>query len=133
MSKEMLVLQLGCPQCGAVLTEGTRVRLDAYVASTGQDGEVALSAVFGEYAVETDLVIPDGAVVELRCPRCDEAVTINAGCRKCGAPMASLNQVGGGYVEFCSRRGCKGHALGGEGDVDAMMSLLNKKFNTPYD
>ena len=33
-------------------------------------------------------------------------------CKLCGAPMASLNIAKGGYLEFCSRRGCKGHALG---------------------
>ncbi len=39
----------------------------------------------------------------------------------------------GRVLEFCSRRGCKGHALGGVGDIDQMMSLMNKMFETPYD
>jgi hypothetical protein len=47
--------------------------------------------------------------------------------------MASLNIVNGGSVEFCSRRGCKGHALGGFGDVDQMMTLVNNMFRTPHD
>ena len=29
MSKQMLVLELCCPQCKALLTEGTKVHLDA--------------------------------------------------------------------------------------------------------
>jgi hypothetical protein len=47
--------------------------------------------------------------------------------------MASLNIRDQGYIEFCSRRGCKGHALGGVGDIDQMMQLMNKMFETPYD
>jgi hypothetical protein len=47
--------------------------------------------------------------------------------------MASLNLTSGGYLEFCSRRGCKGHALGGVGDIDQMMNLMNRMFETPYD
>ena len=54
-------------------------------------------------------------------------------CKVCGAPNASLDLKSGGYIEFCTRRGCKGHALGGIGDVDEMMSLMNRMFETPYD
>jgi hypothetical protein len=54
-------------------------------------------------------------------------------CKLCGASMASLNLAGGAYIEFCSRRGCRGHALGGIGDIDQMMSLMNRMLDTPYD
>ncbi len=133
MSKQMLILQLCCPHCNALLTQENKVHLDAYVKDHNQDGEVRLSAVFGEYKIESSLEIPDGAIVEFRCPKCDTSVMLSIYCKICGAPMASLNQSGGGYIEFCSRRGCKAHALGGTGDIDDMMSLMNRKFNTPYD
>lgn len=133
MSKQMLVLQMCCPHCNALLTKGNRLHLDGYLKDSNQDGEVVMSAVFGEYGIETALDIPEGTVVEYRCPKCDMSIMIPARCRKCGAPMASINQVQGGYVEFCARRGCKGHALGGEGDIDEMITLMNKTFNTPYD
>jgi hypothetical protein len=133
MSKDMLVMQLCCPHCSEVLTEGNRIRLDAYLKDTNQDGELYLSAVFGEYDMQTTLDIPQGTTAEFRCPKCDQGIMISFYCRACNAPMASLNQVGGGYVEFCCRRGCKGHAIGGQGDIDDMISLMNKKFNTPYD
>ena len=54
-------------------------------------------------------------------------------CKICGAAMASLNIAKGGHLEFCSRRGCKAHALGGTGNIDDMMSLMNRMFETPYD
>jgi hypothetical protein len=133
MSKEMLLLQVCCPYCRAQLTDGTMVRLQAYVGDTNEDGEVYLSAVFGDNTVRTDLAVPEGAVTEFRCPSCDQSLMLQVPCRLCGAPMASINIRSGGVVEFCSRRGCKGHALGGFGDVDQMMSLVNSMFNTPHD
>jgi len=129
----MLILPLCCPQCAAELTEGTRVSLNAFVKETRQEGEMRLSAVFGDYSVETDLDVREGLIVEFHCPRCDASIMLPLACKICGAPMASLNLRNGGYVEFCSRTGCKGHAIGGMGDIDDMMSLMNRMFDTPYD
>jgi len=129
----MLLLQVCCPYCRTPLTEGNRVHLEAYVRDTNQDGKVYLSALFGDAAVDTDLEIPEGAVAEFRCHSCDQSLMLQVPCRLCGAPMASINIKSGGVLEFCSRRGCRGHALGGFGDVDQMMSLVNSMFNTPHD
>jgi predicted RNA-binding Zn-ribbon protein involved in translation (DUF1610 family) len=133
MTTNLLLMELSCPYCTRVLTEGTMVVLDGFVRDTHQDGQVALSALFGDYTVETELQIPEGAVVEFRCPKCDASIMLAIPCRICGAPMASLNLTGGGYLEFCTRRGCKGHALGGVGNIDDMVSLMNKMCETPYD
>ena len=133
MTRHMLVLDLSCPQCGATLTEGAKVHLDAFIRDTHQQGVVYLSAVFGDYTMETDLAIAEGTAVEFRCPECEASIMLPLPCRICGASMASLNLRAGGYLEFCSRRGCKAHALGGVGDVDDLMSLMNKMFDTPYD
>jgi hypothetical protein len=133
MTKKMLLMKLECPQCRELLTEGNEVVLDAYVEATHQDGQVALSAVFGDYSLRTDLEIPDGAVASFRCPRCDASLMVTAHCKLCGAPMASLNIEETGYLEFCSRRGCKAHSIGGTGDIDEMMNLMNRLMGTPYD
>lgn len=133
MTNRQLLLELSCPYCNRSLTKGTKVLLDAFIKDTHQDGQVALSALFGDYTVETELSIPEGATAEFRCPECDASVMLALPCRLCGAPMASLNITSGGYLEFCSRRGCKGHALGGVGNIDDMISLMNKMFETPYD
>jgi hypothetical protein len=109
------------------------VRLNASVKDAHRDGEVRLSAIFGEYSIETDLEIPAGALVEFRCPACDQSLMLPTPCKMCGAPMASLNLKDGGYVEICSRRGCTGHTLGGSGDIDAMIGLINRMMNTPHD
>jgi hypothetical protein len=133
MTKQMLVLELCCPQCGAILTEGTRVRLDGHVRRTQQHGQLSLSAVFGEYGGETDLDLKESDVVDLACPKCEVSLMLPLACKICGAAMASLDIAKGGYLEFCSRRGCRAHALGGTGNIDDMMSLMNRMFETPYD
>jgi hypothetical protein len=133
MSKEMLLMDLYCPHCKARLTQGSKVKLDAHIQDTNQDGEVLLSAIFGDYTLESDLKIREGDLVEFRCSECDASVMLAVTCKLCRAPMASLNLRDQGYIEFCSRRGCKGHALGGVGDIDQMMQLMNKMFETPYD
>jgi hypothetical protein len=133
MSKKMLRLELTCPQCHAMLTEGAYVVLDAFIRDVHRDGPVRLSALFGDYSIETELDLPEGAIAEFRCPRCDASVMLQMPCKLCGAPMASLNIASGGYLEFCSRRGCKGHVLGGVGNIDDMIGLMNRMFETPYD
>jgi hypothetical protein len=133
MSKNLLSMELTCPQCAALLTDETRLRLDAHVTDTQQEGELVLSAVFGDYSVETDLDLKEGMTCEFFCPRCEASIMLPLACKLCGAPMASLNLKRGGYIEFCSRRGCRGHAIGGVGDIDQLMSLMNKMFDTPYD
>ncbi len=133
MSKQLLVMGLSCPNCGDVLTEGEEIHLMGYVKQTHQEGDVWLSAVFGEYSVRSDLQIPEGATVEFRCPTCDIGLQLNTPCKLCGAPLVSVNLTDGGYIEFCSRRGCRAHALGGFGEVDQLMAIVNRMFKTPHD
>ncbi|MBP7148824.1 MAG: hypothetical protein KBD01_14915 [Acidobacteria bacterium] len=133
MSRQMLLIEVCCPNCDALLTEGERVHLDAYARDSHQDGAVFISAIFGDYTIETEIEMPEGSIAEFRCPICDVSIMLQTPCKLCGAPMASLNLQNGGYLEFCSRRGCRGHALGGFGDVDQMLGLLNRMFHTPHD
>ncbi len=133
MSRQMLVLELRCPQCGAALTEGARVHLDGHVRRTHQQREVFLSAVFGDDTVDADPTLEEGDIVDLSCPRCEVSLMLPLACKLCGAPMASLNLARGGALEFCSRRGCRAHAFGGIGNIDDMIGLLNRMLETPYD
>lgn len=133
MTRQMLVLELCCPQCGALLTEGTRVRLDGHVRRTHRQQEVSLSAVFGDGGPEADPTLEGSDVVDLSCPKCEASLMLPMACKICGAPMASLNLARGGSLDFCARRGCRAHVLGGSGSVDDMMSLINRMLETPYD
>jgi predicted RNA-binding Zn-ribbon protein involved in translation (DUF1610 family) len=133
MSKPLLLLDVCCPNCQASLTQGQEVVLHAHVAEPRQEGEVHLSALFGDYSHTTDLAISDGTVVEFLCPSCERSIMVETACRLCGAPLASLNLASGGSLEFCARRGCRGHALGGFGELDDMIELLNRMFKIPHD
>jgi predicted RNA-binding Zn-ribbon protein involved in translation (DUF1610 family) len=133
MSTPLLLLDVRCPNCQASLTQGEQVVLHAHVAEPPQEGEVRLSALFGDYACQTDLALGDGGVVEFICPACDRSIMVDAACRLCGAPQGSLNLASGGTLEFCGRRGCRGHALGGFGELDDMIELLNRMFKIPHD
>ncbi len=134
MTRQMLVLELCCPQCGAALTEGTRVRLDGHVRRTHEQREIALSAVFGDDKLEADPTLEESDVVDLSCPEVRGQPDAAAGLQDLRRPH--------GVAQHCQRRrpgvlftasGCKAHAFGGTGNIDDMMSLMNRMFETPYD
>jgi hypothetical protein len=131
MSKSLLLMEVTCPKCGAELTEGEYIPLDGRLADGTGHSVIKLSAYFGDYKLETDLNIPEGAIVSFSCPKCEESLTISSTCGACKAPLASLDLKKGGHVDFCTRRGCPGHALGGFGDVNQMIELMNRITDTP--
>ena len=45
------------------------------------------------------------------CPYCHAELIGGAKCGECGAPMVPMIVRGGGVVQLCTRRGCKGHVL----------------------
>jgi NADH:ubiquinone oxidoreductase subunit E len=77
----------------------------------GKQGTVRFSSLYGSSAVECDLDIPIDAATDLSCPHCGEALKGDASCPECDSPMAPMLVEGGGLVEICTRRSCKGHAL----------------------
>jgi hypothetical protein len=132
-SQPLLLLEVHCPNCRATLTQGEQVVLLGHVVPAHQDGEIRLSALFGRDEVQTDLPVGEGDVVTFTCPACERSLTIDTPCRLCGGPLASVNLASGESLEVCGRRGCRGHALGGHGDVDEMTDLLNRMFKIPHD
>ncbi len=75
------------------------------------EGIIRLSAYYGDYQIETVLVIPPNTIVEFKCPYCHKVLTSSRECDLCSAPMAALEFPRGGKVQFCSRRGCKKHLI----------------------
>ncbi len=109
-------LELDCPHCGRSLRD-ERVRLDdcpsvrLAAAMGNRRGCVRISSLYGSRLAATELGIPEGSVVEFRCPHCAVRLPSHADCWDCGAPMFSLQVRGGGAFSFCSRRGCDRHML----------------------
>jgi hypothetical protein len=133
MSNPLLLLEVHCPNCQAILTSDQQVILGAHVVSTEQDGEIRLSALFGDSRAATDLTVGDGDILIYTCPSCERSLTVETPCKFCGGPLASVNLSTGEAMEFCGRQGCRGHVLGGYGDVDEMTDLLNRMFKIPHD
>jgi len=80
-------------------------------AYAGEQGPVRFSSLYGSYAVEYDLDIPSDAATDFSCPHCGGALRGDASCPECDNPMAPMLVEGGGLVQICTRRSCKGHTL----------------------
>ncbi|MCP4568810.1 MAG: NAD(P)H-dependent oxidoreductase subunit E [FCB group bacterium] len=74
-------------------------------------GWLVLSSLYGSYRVQSLHKIPDDTIVNVFCPHCHAELIGGAKCLECGASMVPMIVRGGGVVQICSRRGCKGHML----------------------
>ena len=77
----------------------------------GRQGTVRFSSLYGSSAVECDMDVPTGAATDFYCPHCGGALRGEARCPECGQSMAPMLVEGGGRVQICTRRACKGHTL----------------------
>jgi len=87
------------------------------VAFDAVHGHIWLSSLYGSYNVESEQEIPVDTVVDLFCPHCHAHMTGSSNCPECRTPMAPMIVRGGGIVQICLRRGCKGHILDVGGQV----------------
>lgn len=74
-------------------------------------GWVALSSLYGSHNILSEPEIPPGIIVHIFCPHCHAEMIGGAKCGECGSPMVPMIVRGGGVVQICARRGCKGHIL----------------------
>ncbi len=107
---------VSCPRCNHSLMD-TRHPVDGHpsirvTASFGrQHGRLNLSCLYGSYNVDGNFDIPSDTVVNFFCPHCHGELHTTSRCASCGAPMVPMIVKGGGMVQICSRKGCKGHML----------------------
>ncbi|MBN2242381.1 MAG: NAD(P)H-dependent oxidoreductase subunit E [Acidobacteria bacterium] len=105
-----------CPLCsrslmdpGLLIDGHPSVRLTA---AYGEDRQtIRFSSLYGSGAVEYEREIPVDAETVLSCPYCAGTLEGESSCPECGNSMAPLHVEGGGLVQICTRRGCKGHTL----------------------
>jgi NADH-quinone oxidoreductase subunit E len=74
-------------------------------------GWLRFSSLYGSYSLECEYEIPADTVVHVFCPHCHAELKGASNCPDCSAPMISMIVRGGGIVQVCSRRGCRGHML----------------------
>ena len=109
-------LKVRCPRCNRSLLDH-QFLIDNYpsiriTASFQQKhGWLRLSSLYGSYNIESEYELPINVVLNLFCPHCHTELMGITDCPECGAPMVPLIVEGGGTIQICPRRGCKGHLL----------------------
>jgi len=110
-------VEVSCPRCNHSLMDKNKY-IDGYpsirvtVSFNQKHGWLRLSCLYGSFSVDHEYDIPVEEVVNFFCPHCHAELRSSSNCMECGAPMVPLLvRGGGGLVQICSRRGCKGHML----------------------
>jgi NADH-quinone oxidoreductase subunit E len=109
-------IEVSCARCNHSLMDPQHP-IDGHpsirvTASFGQrHGWLTISSLWGSYNVNSKYEIPFDTIVNFFCPHCHAELIGGAKCGECGAPMVPMIVRGGGIVQLCSRRGCKGHML----------------------
>ena len=114
--RRIFPVEVSCARCNHSLMD-PRHLIDGHpsirvTASFGnKHGWMTLSSLYGSYNVASEYEIPPETIVDFFCPHCHAQLMGASACNECGAPMVPMIVRGGGVVQICSRRGCKGHLL----------------------
>ncbi len=109
-------LEVSCARCNHSLMDPRHV-IDGHppvrvtVSFGNKHGWLMLSSLYGSYEVTSEYEIPPETIVHMFCPHCHAELIGSSKCGECGAPMVPMIVRGGGVVQICSRRGCRGHML----------------------
>lgn len=109
-------VEVSCARCNHSLMDPRHV-IDGHpsirvtVSSGNKHGWLALSSLYGSYKVSSEYEIPTDEIVHMFCPHCHAELIGGGRCSDCGAPMVPMIVRGGGVVQICARRGCRGHML----------------------
>jgi len=77
-----------------------------------KEGLIYLDPEFGSYDHESEIEVPDGAIVQFYCPHCGVSLQAkDETCRTCSAPVFHLELPGEAGITGCLRKGCFEHKL----------------------
>ncbi|RKX23559.1 MAG: hypothetical protein DRP47_12655 [Candidatus Zixiibacteriota bacterium] len=114
--KRVFPVDVSCAQCNHSLMDAEH-KIDGHPSvsvtiSFGQKhGWLRISSLWGSPNVQSFEEIPKDTILNFFCPHCHAELIGGGSCSECGAPMVPMIVRGGGIVQLCSRRGCKGHIL----------------------
>ena len=114
--RRIFPVEVSCARCNHSLMD-PRHPIDGYpsirvtVSFGSTHGWLTLSSLYGSYNVGSEDEIPHDTIVHMFCPHCHAELIGGATCGECSAPMVPMIVRGGGVVQICARRGCKGHIL----------------------
>jgi NADH-quinone oxidoreductase subunit E len=109
-------VEVSCARCNHSLMDSGHI-IDGHpsirvtVSFGHRHGWLALSSLYGSYKVASEYEIPIDEIVHIFCPHCHAELIGGGRCSDCGAPMVPMIVRGGGVVQICARRGCRGHML----------------------
>ena len=109
-------LTVSCSRCNQTLMDTTypidgSPSIRVAMTLNGTQGWLRVSALYGSDSFASNHRIPLDTVVRFFCPHCHSEMNGRAWCPDCSAPMVTMIVRGGGILQLCSRRGCKGHML----------------------
>ena len=109
-------VEVSCSRCNHSLMDSGHL-IDGYpsirvTVSFGHlHGWMRLSCLYGSYNVKSEYDIPLDTVLHIFCPHCHSELIGARNCPECEIPMVPMIVRGGGIVQICPRRGCRGHLL----------------------
>ncbi len=109
-------VKVRCPRCNHSLMDNNYY-IDGYpsvrviVSFGSRHGWLRVSSLYGSNSVEQQYERPPDTIAHHFCPHCHSELLGTSRCPECGAPMVLMIVSGGGVVQICSRRECKGHIL----------------------
>lgn len=109
-------VDVSCARCNHSLMDPQHV-IDGHpsirvtISFGDKHGWLILSSLYGSYRVASEYEIPIDEIVHMFCPHCHAELIGSTKCPDCGAPMVPMIVRGGGVVQICARRGCRGHML----------------------
>ncbi|MDA3859730.1 MAG: hypothetical protein PF445_00750 [Melioribacteraceae bacterium] len=76
-------------------------------------GFIYIDPIYGSFDnIIEGMYVPDGEVIELFCPECNENLTaVDDTCQVCLSPMFLFHLPSQGIVEGCLKKGCMFHKL----------------------
>ena len=114
--RRVFPVDVSCARCNHSLMD-PRHLIDGHpairvtISFGNKHGRLTLSSLYGSYHMDSEHEIPPDTIVQMFCPHCHAELIGGASCGECGAPMVPMIVKGGGIVQICSRRGCRGHML----------------------
>ena len=114
--KRIFPVEVSCAHCNhslmdpeTIIDSHPSIRVTAYFDL--KHGWLILSSLYGSFRVASQYEIPLNKVVNVFCPHCHSELIGGSICPECGVNMVPMIVKGGGIVQICPRRGCKGHIL----------------------
>jgi (2Fe-2S) ferredoxin len=114
--EKIFPVEVGCSRCNHSLMDQEYL-IDGHpsirvtISIGRKHGWLRLSSLYGSHNVEAEYEVPMDELINFFCPHCHVELTGASKCIECEAPMVPLIVRGGGIVQICSRRGCRGHML----------------------